>query len=122
MDLGWDTKLPPNIAEPWLKCRADLDPLKKLRVSRFVPNREDSIELLAFSDASSKAYAAAVYCRFRHEVGTYSVSLMAAKTRVAPLKQQSRLELCGALLLSRLVRSRMVYDTRIYKFTHGVIQ
>ncbi|EAL58245.1 SD27140p [Wolbachia endosymbiont of Drosophila ananassae] len=107
LDLGWDTKLPPNIAEPWLKCRADLDTLKRLRVPRFVPNREDSIELHAFSDASTKAYAAAVYCRFRHEDGTYSVSLVAAKTRVAPLKQQSlpRLELCGALLLSRLVRS-----------------
>ncbi|XP_044573748.1 uncharacterized protein LOC123257849 [Drosophila ananassae] len=49
--LGWDTKLPPNIAEPWLK---------KLRVPRFVPNREDSIGH-AFSDASTKAYAAAVY-------------------------------------------------------------
>ncbi|XP_044574182.1 uncharacterized protein LOC123258378, partial [Drosophila ananassae] len=107
LDLGWDTKLPPNIAEPWLKCRADLDTLKRLTVPRFVPNREDSIELHAFSDASTKAYAAAVYCRFRHEDGTYSVSLVAAKTRVAPLKQQSlpRLELCGALLLSRLVRS-----------------
>ncbi|XP_070132577.1 uncharacterized protein [Drosophila bipectinata] len=105
--LDWDSELPPNIAEPWLKCRADLDTLRKLQIPRFVLSKEDSIELHAFSDASTKAYAAAVYCRCRNKDGTYSVSLMAAKTRVAPLKQQSlpRLELCGALLLSRLVRS-----------------
>ncbi|XP_070132576.1 uncharacterized protein [Drosophila bipectinata] len=107
LDLDWDSKLPPNIAEQWFKCRADLDTLRKLQIPRFVLSKEDSIELHAFSDASTKAYAAAVYCRCRNKDGTYSVSLMAAKTRVAPLKQQSlpRLELCGALLLSRLVRS-----------------
>nr|XP_043065771.1 uncharacterized protein LOC122321020 [Drosophila bipectinata] len=107
LDLDWDSELPPNIAEPWLKCRADLDTLRKLQIPRFVLSKEDSIELHAFSDASTKAYAAAVYCRCRNKDGTYSVSLMAAKTRVAPLNQQSlpRLELCGALLLSRLVRS-----------------
>nr|XP_043068771.1 uncharacterized protein LOC122321876 [Drosophila bipectinata] len=95
LDLDWDSELPPNIAEPWLKCRADLDTLRKLQIPRFVLSKEDSMELHAFSDASTKAYAAAVYCRCRNKDGTYSVSLMAAKTRVAPLKQQSlpRLEM-----------------------------
>ncbi|XP_070138839.1 uncharacterized protein [Drosophila bipectinata] len=63
LDLDWDSELPPNFAEPWLKCRADLDTLRKLQIPRFVLSKEDSIELHAFSDASTKAYAAAVYCR-----------------------------------------------------------
>ncbi|XP_046869279.1 uncharacterized protein LOC124461907 [Drosophila willistoni] len=67
----------------------------------------DNIELHGFSDASTKAYAAVVYSRVINKDGSISTSIMAAKSRVAPLKQQSltRLELCAALLLSQLIRS-----------------
>ncbi|XP_065195785.1 uncharacterized protein LOC135827185 [Sycon ciliatum] len=55
---------------------------------------------------SERAYAAAIYIVFTTEVGT-SVQLVAAKTRVAPLKQQTipRLELLSALVLARLMAS-----------------
>ncbi|XP_041452039.1 uncharacterized protein LOC121405436 [Drosophila obscura] len=107
LDLDWDTELPPKIADWWKKCRNDLNVLQELRLPRFVDNKEDRIELHGFSDASIKAYAAVVYSRLVQANGTVSVSLIAGKTRVAPLKQQSlpRLELCGALLLSRLIVS-----------------
>jgi len=103
LDLGWDTELPPKIADWWNKCRNDLHILRDLRLPRFVQNNEDHIELYGFSDASIKAYSAVVYSRVRAD-GTVSVSLIAGKTRVAPLKQQSlpRLELCDTLLLGRL--------------------
>ena len=57
-----------------------------------------------FSDASLKAYAAVVYLRIESETGV-QVSLVASKTRVSPLKQQSipRLELLATLLLARLL-------------------
>ncbi|XP_055838373.1 uncharacterized protein LOC129906582 [Episyrphus balteatus] len=58
-----------------------------------------------FSDASQKAYSAAVYIRSVSERGEIEVQLVAGKTRVAPVKQLTipRLELCGALLLTRLI-------------------
>ncbi|XP_070855415.1 uncharacterized protein [Drosophila suzukii] len=107
LDLGWDTELPPKIADWWNKCRNDLLSLRDLRLPRFVQNNEDHIELHGFSDASIKAYSAVIYSRVVRADGTVSVSVIAGKTRVAPLKQQSlpRLELCGALLLSRLFLS-----------------
>ncbi|XP_046868497.1 uncharacterized protein LOC124461129 [Drosophila willistoni] len=107
LDLGWDDKLPKQLADNWLKWRADLDMLLHIQIPRLVVNDTDNIELHGFSDASTKAYAAVVYSRVINKDGSISTSIMAAKSRVAPLKQQSlpRLELCAALLLSQLIRS-----------------
>ena len=56
-----------------------------------------------FCDASSKAYAAVAYLRVISD--RIHVSLIASKTRVAPVKHLTlpRLELSGALLLAELV-------------------
>ncbi|XP_070074050.1 uncharacterized protein [Drosophila takahashii] len=107
LDLDWDSKLPPKLAEWWQTCRDDINCITNLSIPRFVPSESGKIELHGFSDASIKAYAAVVYSRVSNADGTCWVSLMAGKTRVAPLKQQSlpRLELCGALLLTRLLRA-----------------
>ncbi|GFS91631.1 integrase catalytic domain-containing protein [Trichonephila clavipes] len=78
-----------------------------LTVPRWVILTADNIvELHGFADASSLAYAAAIYCRQRHN-GKIKVQLLVSKTKVAPVKQVSipRLELCGAHLLSKLFKS-----------------
>ncbi|KAF8768404.1 hypothetical protein HNY73_021227 [Argiope bruennichi] len=71
-------------------------------VPRFlgIDNNSD-IQLHGFCDASTKAFAAVVYLKSRQN----QVSLVSAKTRVAPIKQLTipRLELCGALLLAELI-------------------
>jgi len=85
LDLGWDTELPPKIADWWNKCRNDLHILRDLRLPRFVQNNEDHIELHGFSDASIKAYSAVIYSRVVRADGTVSVLLIAGKTRVTPL-------------------------------------
>lgn len=63
------------------------------------------MELHGFSDASEKAYAAAVYLRLTDNDGTIHSNLLVVRTKVAPVRTQSvlRLELCGALLLTRLL-------------------
>eukprot|EP00795_Rhopilema_esculentum_P005667 gene5667-10907_t len=67
----------------------------------------DHVELHGFSDASSIAFGAAVYIRVVKKSGKISVDLVAAKTRLVPLKSDTipRLELMAALVLSRLIKS-----------------
>ena len=105
LNLEWDDALPPNLMKWWINARNDLEMLSKISLPRYIPNHKTHIELHGFSDASIKAYSAAVYCRTISENGEIQVSLIASKTRVSPLKQHSipRLELCGARELARLM-------------------
>ncbi|UYV78167.1 hypothetical protein LAZ67_16000353 [Cordylochernes scorpioides] len=72
------------------------------------------VKLHGFGDDSEDAYAAAVYIRIPTDDGV-SVRLLASKTKLAPMRKMSipRLELCAALLLTRLVKynGRVEYQT-----------
>ena len=59
-----------------------------------------SIKLHSFSDASEKAYAAAVYTRHEYEDQSVTTQLITSKTRLSPLKAISipQLELMGVLI------------------------
>ena len=63
----------------------------------------DSV-FITFSVASTNAFGACSYFRWKLLDGTYKSTLIASKNRVAPLKMVSivRLELCGAVLGKRL--------------------
>ena len=65
------------------------------------------VEIHGFSDASERAYASVVYLRVAYESGEIEIKFIASKSKVCPIKSQSipRLELLGALLLSKLVHS-----------------
>lgn len=75
----------------------------------FAENCRD-VQIHGFCDASSVGYGTCLYVRSKDECGNTVVSLICAKSRVAPLKTITitRLELCGALLLARLYRE--TYD------------
>ncbi|XP_055848250.1 uncharacterized protein LOC129913542 [Episyrphus balteatus] len=104
-NIDWDDKLPYPMACRWKKYREELPALTKIEVPRTIGLGRIAFELHAFSDASASAYAAVIYSRYQLPDGTYQINILAAKTRVSPLKQLSipRLELCGAVLLTRLL-------------------
>ena len=115
----WNKPLPEDIAVKWSKWKQQLHDLPLLELDRWV-GCDDAIstELHGFCDASEKAYAAVVYIVTRTSTGVQSRLLM-SKARVAPAKSLSiaRLELCAAVLLTRLMSSlkTMLHDVNISK-------
>lgn len=105
--LAWDDVLPDEVCAKWHAFQQQLVQLEKVRVKRWCGfnGRECAMQLHGFSDASQIAYAACVYVRVEQPDGSITVTLLTAKTKVAPVKQQSipRLELNGAVLLARLM-------------------
>jgi len=111
LSVSWDDPLPEEIQIYWKNLKQDLSSINQIKIPRCqIPSTPYHIHLAGFSDASEKAYGACVYlCVFTNE--KVNVSLIASKTRVAPVSQISipRLELCGAVLLSNLMES--VHDS-----------
>ncbi|XP_025996859.1 uncharacterized protein LOC113005467 [Solenopsis invicta] len=62
---GWDDPLPTELTQSWQTFRASLQQLDDVRLPRWVKRGSDTVtlELHGFSDASERAYAAAVYLR-----------------------------------------------------------
>ena len=99
--------MPGELLGQWTCYRDSLVHLQLISVPRCLdPFHNSYQEIHGFCDASEKAYAAVVYLRCCQS-DSVRVTIIAAKTKVAPLKQVSlpRLELCAALLLARLTES-----------------
>lgn len=104
--LGWDDSVDGDLLIEWKVFHESLINLNDIQIPRCVVVDEfEFVEMHGFSDASLKAYGACVYLRCIRKDGTVSVRLLCSKSRVAPIRGSTipRLELCGALLLSRLV-------------------
>lgn len=105
--VSWDEPISNELINEWNTYRAEFAKFSEIQIPRWLGTRNDdrTVELHGFSDASRSAYAAVVYVRIVDSTNNVKTSLVAAKTRVAPVKQISipRLELCGAVLLTRLL-------------------
>ncbi|XP_063617952.1 uncharacterized protein LOC134790896 [Cydia splendana] len=104
--IEWDDEVPPQLLKDWLNYRESLNQLTEFKLPRW--NHASSnvtAEIQGFCDASNEAFAAVVYLRTIDGEGNVHVSLITSKTKVAPIKQISipRLELCGAVLLTKLL-------------------
>ena len=110
--LHWDQPLIDSLLGRWNSLKSSLENAQPISVSRCYFGRisEEVISCTpcGFCDASLKAYAGVVYLLIETAAG-FSVQFVTAKTRVAPIKEQSipRLELLSALLLARLLTSVM---------------
>ncbi|XP_032690793.1 uncharacterized protein LOC116853726, partial [Odontomachus brunneus] len=84
--VDWNQPLSPTMVERWQLLRGELADLHAIRIPRWVgwsPNIE--AELHGFSDASERAYAAAIYLVTRPRDGPAAASLLFPKTRVSPV-------------------------------------
>lgn len=103
---NWDTPLPNHLIAKWAQVYEQLCLPIPIQVTRWLGlmDESDQVEIHGFCDASTKAYAAAVYIKISRPNGQIITNLVAAKTKLAPIKTVSipRLELCGAVLLTKL--------------------
>ncbi|XP_062557237.1 uncharacterized protein LOC134222109 [Armigeres subalbatus] len=103
--VEWDDPVPEEIASKWMDFVAQLPILNDYKVPRFIflPDFV-SIQFHVFTDASEIGYGACIYARSIDKAKQIKIELIAAKSRVAPLKRVSlpRLELCAALLGAKL--------------------
>ncbi|XP_071581646.1 uncharacterized protein [Temnothorax nylanderi] len=105
--IEWDEPLPNDLLQRCLGYQAQLADLSKISIPRWTGQDSEvqDIEIHGFSDASNSAYAAVVYLRVA-SMGSVRISILYAKTKIAPLKVQSvpRLELLAAALLARSIK------------------
>ena len=105
---GWDDDVTPEVAAGWQLWLLELKELDALSIPRPIVLDMEIVdmEIIAFSDASQKAYCSAVYLRVSYRSGLVDANLLIAKTRVAPSKVLSlpRLELLGIVTNCRLVK------------------
>lgn len=126
--LGWDDELNSELKAEWITYLRNFENMNPILLPRWLGtgNMIVKVELHGFSDASCVAYSAVVYTRVITD-NEIKVNLVAAKTKVAPVKQISlpRLELCGAVLLSKLIQtvklSLNIDDDCIFAWTDSTI-
>jgi hypothetical protein len=103
--------------------------LNDVQLSRWTGYGLDTIscEIHRFADASSVAYAAVIYFKVVSRSGRVTISLLAGKSKVAPVKPMSipRLELSAAVSLAKLIefirKSINVNATSCYCWTDSTV-
>ena len=104
LGLAWDQPIPAELASEFIRDMQDFGHLRGFRLQRFISTANpDKHEIHCFADASINAYATVVYLVTETANQERTSHLIAAKTRVAPIKTVSlpRLELCAAQLSAK---------------------
>ncbi|XP_062701620.1 uncharacterized protein LOC109433489 [Aedes albopictus] len=105
----WDDAIEGDVLEEWIRWSKLLERISEARVPRcFFASSGATIkdkQIHVFVDASENAYACVAYIRSSYEDDEPRCTLIAAKTKVAPLRPLSipRLELQAALVGARLL-------------------
>lgn len=108
LGIDWDETIPPEMKHRIDEWCEELQTIDQVKLPRYFYRESEEapeeISLHTFADASSEAYAAVTYLRYRKTDGTFATSFVTSKVRVAPLTATSipRLELSAAHLALRL--------------------
>ncbi|GFY19318.1 integrase catalytic domain-containing protein [Trichonephila clavipes] len=127
LKLDWDSPLPEALATNWKTFQKEFEQVCSIHIPRWIHTTSQQIILHGFCDASELAYASVIYAVQPQADGNTKVTLLVAKSRVAPLKSVSipRLELNGALLLARLYATckniLKEYDVHFYAWTDSQV-
>ncbi|XP_045109596.1 uncharacterized protein LOC123503684 [Portunus trituberculatus] len=126
---GWDEPISGTLYLEAVDLFREMLEIEKLTFGRCLRTTDVTTdpELIIFCDSSMKAYGAVAYIRWKKQNGTYCVKLLCSKNRIAPMRQINipRLELCAAVLASRLrvsIEGEMRYNySRIIHITDSEI-
>lgn len=110
-ETDWDQRVSEEIDQKWTTLRNELPLINEMVIPRWIKfSPGHLVQLHGFCDASEKGYAAVIYSRITDSQGRVTISLLSAKSKVAPLKNRltlPRMELAGALLLAQLTRDAL---------------
>ncbi|XP_028164774.1 uncharacterized protein LOC114355925 [Ostrinia furnacalis] len=128
-NAGWDDTPSKTIVQRFSALIQELPLVSTVKIPRHIGVSDSSVvNIVAFCDASMNGYGCVVYLQTIDQENI-TVRLLCAKSKVSPTKIQTlaRLELCAALLMSKLVK--LVADTyrkripiaNIYAFSDSTI-
>ncbi|XP_036322051.1 uncharacterized protein LOC118736050 [Rhagoletis pomonella] len=88
---NWDDVIPEPYQTQWRNFRNEIREVEAIKVPRWVHTAPNAIsyQLHVFADASAVAYAAITYLRVIAADESVKVSILTAKTKVAPLKKNN---------------------------------
>ncbi|GFQ88895.1 DUF1758 domain-containing protein [Trichonephila clavata] len=127
LKLDWDSPLPDALATKWKTFQKEFEQVCSIHIPRWIHTVSQQVTLHGFCDVSQLAYASVIYAVQPQADGNTKVTLLVAKSRVAPLKPVSipRLELNSALLLARLYATCKnifkEYDVHFYAWTDSQV-
>ncbi|XP_046605012.1 uncharacterized protein LOC124297744 [Neodiprion virginianus] len=91
LGFDWDEPLSASLSSRWIDFLQDLQGISAITIPRRIGSSSASlgIEIHGFADASRSALGAVIYARTYINTHEVRVSLVSAKTKVAPLKKPS---------------------------------
>ncbi|XP_046424700.1 uncharacterized protein LOC124181972 [Neodiprion fabricii] len=121
--IDWDESVTQDLFTIWSSFASQMNLIRDVSVERRLLIKDPTrIELHGFCDASKIGYGACLYMRSTNQNNETFVRLACVKSRVSPLKGNEdgttipRLELCGALTLSRLfIEARSTFEFHLDK-------
>ena len=117
---AWDDPAPEDVADKFITWRKELKHIRLHAVPRKLTQNNlspvMSMQLHGFADASETGYGAVVYARILHQDATITVTMVAAKARVAPKKSVTIRKFSSMTKLARV----LAYCLRFVHHKHRI--